>query len=742
MLSVGYASAQDAPAKLSFPSTAAFVGTYIDSNVGEVSDSSSISVISANSFTAANTTGTYSYTKTGASKATLSYTSVWSSGDDSETEHNTVLLTFTSAGGGTYTSSGSYTGVQDDFNYSGSFTGSGTFTYDFENTAPTISAILDEVIQIGETTGEIDFSIADEESEASDLVVTVDSSNLELVPLDHITTGGSDENRMVSITPVANRSGISTITVTVSDGELTDSTTFQLTVKIGEISYISGANHMISRGGSSSQASLGDPVFTNDTVITGATGLLRIQFVDGSVVTVSPSSSMVVEMFEPVTEGYFDTMINLLKGLLNSAVTSRDGWSFGIRTKNASIGVRGTNFDVSYEDDGSVGSTVVTVSSGVVEVTDLMKDEVSTLTGDQTITIESSTLLSSPSIVGSWTFDNGAGGACLTFLPNGEFTYFEDGDSVENPGGQDGVERGTYSWNSDAGTLEVNVTLDTCGDWGFSSGVGTVSGISTVVSETSLNLESADGESYGFSRISTGDTSLTGAWFRMDNELMTVVSIESDGTYYLVQDDDVELNPGGQDGGEKGTISWNESTGLITSTVLNDTNGGWGLSDLGENPTLVLGDDGNSFVFSDDETEPVTFYRVRPFDGTFESWLTVQSLFGAQAAPHAAPFADGLPNLVRYAMNLSKEPSSADLPSFRVETIDDTPYLTLEFRVRKFLGDVTLVPMLSVDTLEDWQEVPSEYVEDLADADSETLRKMVRVPASSSRVFLQLVASE
>ena len=51
-----------------------------------------------------------------------------------------------------------------------------------------------------------------------------------LVPLANIVLGGSGANRTVTVTPAANQSGTATITVTVSDGTLTASDTFLLTV--------------------------------------------------------------------------------------------------------------------------------------------------------------------------------------------------------------------------------------------------------------------------------------------------------------------------------------------------------------------------------------------------------------------------------------------------------------------------------------------------------------------------------
>ena len=56
------------------------------------------------------------------------------------------------------------------------------------------------------------------------------SSNPTLVPAASIVFGGSGANRTVRITPATNQNGTATITVTVSDGQLSTITSFLLTV--------------------------------------------------------------------------------------------------------------------------------------------------------------------------------------------------------------------------------------------------------------------------------------------------------------------------------------------------------------------------------------------------------------------------------------------------------------------------------------------------------------------------------
>ena len=72
--------------------------------------------------------------------------------------------------------------------------------------------------------------MGDVETAAGSLALTGSSSNPTLVPNTAIVFGGSGANRTITVTPASNQSGSATITVTVSDGALTASDTFVLTV--------------------------------------------------------------------------------------------------------------------------------------------------------------------------------------------------------------------------------------------------------------------------------------------------------------------------------------------------------------------------------------------------------------------------------------------------------------------------------------------------------------------------------
>jgi dienelactone hydrolase len=76
----------------------------------------------------------------------------------------------------------------------------------------------------------IPFTVGDVETAAGSLVLSGGSSNTTLIPVSGITFGGSGANRTLTLTPSSGQSGVSTITLTVSDGSKTTATAFTLTV--------------------------------------------------------------------------------------------------------------------------------------------------------------------------------------------------------------------------------------------------------------------------------------------------------------------------------------------------------------------------------------------------------------------------------------------------------------------------------------------------------------------------------
>lgn len=92
------------------------------------------------------------------------------------------------------------------------------------NSAPTLQAIADQASNEDTPIGPLSFTVGDAETPASNLVVTASSSNPALVPNANILLGGSGANRTITLTPLPDQSGSTTITRTVTDGDGTSLT--------------------------------------------------------------------------------------------------------------------------------------------------------------------------------------------------------------------------------------------------------------------------------------------------------------------------------------------------------------------------------------------------------------------------------------------------------------------------------------------------------------------------------------
>ncbi|MBI4657901.1 MAG: tandem-95 repeat protein [Verrucomicrobia bacterium] len=94
-----------------------------------------------------------------------------------------------------------------------------SFTLTVQGEAPTISAIPEQTIQKGGSTGAIPFTVADAETFPGFLRVTARSSNQVFIPNSNVVVGGSGGNRTVTVTAAANQEGSATISLTVTDTE-------------------------------------------------------------------------------------------------------------------------------------------------------------------------------------------------------------------------------------------------------------------------------------------------------------------------------------------------------------------------------------------------------------------------------------------------------------------------------------------------------------------------------------------
>ena len=108
-------------------------------------------------------------------------------------------------------------------------------------TAPIISNITDQTTAQSTALSGIAFSVSDAQTAPGSLLLSATNSNVTLVPVANITFGGSGSSRTLTVTPVLGLTGSSTITVIVSDGALSASDAFVLTVQPLAVPVITSA---------------------------------------------------------------------------------------------------------------------------------------------------------------------------------------------------------------------------------------------------------------------------------------------------------------------------------------------------------------------------------------------------------------------------------------------------------------------------------------------------------------------
>jgi len=206
--------------------------------------------------------------------------------------------------------------------------------------------------------------------------------------------------------------------------------------------------------------------------------------------------------------------------------------------------------------------------------------------------------------VGGWSFgdatsaDTGAG--IVVFLENGVYFHAEDIEA-DPPFEQDGMERGTYSWNPETRDFSATQTADTNGQIGFSDPEGE--------QRASLFGDSLLFEfglfQFTLDRVVTASETpadpplIVGAWVHnngAEGDSDVLVFLEN-GIYFHAEDSDVDTM-------QRGRYLWDEESGDLNLTPETQTGG----SELpfGFN-FLIVGDsaDGGEFQRVVSETNPI-----------------------------------------------------------------------------------------------------------------------------------------
>lgn len=141
-----------------------------------------------------------------------------------------------------------------------------------------------------------------------------------------------------------------------------------LFANIGTVSLVEGKATIL-RNGQTLAANMGDKIENKDVISTQVNSKIKITFIDNTIVTIGKESSLNIEeyIFNTSTKEA-KTELNVLKGAFHT-ITGEIGKvnpdKFKLKTKSASIGIRGTEF---YGDENRIVCTqgrIVVLSNGI-----------------------------------------------------------------------------------------------------------------------------------------------------------------------------------------------------------------------------------------------------------------------------------------------------------------------------------------------------------------------------------------
>lgn len=122
---------------------------------------------------------------------------------------------------------------------------------------------------------------------------------------------------------------------------------------VGQIKTAKGAVH-VERAGQKLPATVGTRIQQSDTVVTGTDGSVGITFVDNSLLSAGPNSSLAIEryVFDSTTHsGAFDSRLSRgTLSVVSGKIARQTPGAMTVKTPAAILGVRSTEFVVRADD--------------------------------------------------------------------------------------------------------------------------------------------------------------------------------------------------------------------------------------------------------------------------------------------------------------------------------------------------------------------------------------------------------
>ena len=413
------------------------------------------------------------------------------------------------------------------------------------NDAPTMSILNNQTINEDSSLTSLHVSINDEDTNVDKIEISSTSSNTDLVPNKNIDIGKTGENRSIMITPLANQTGMTTITLTASDGSKTSSASFVLTI-----------------------SPVNDAPSTHDSTLSTN----EDQPANGSLIASDVDNDDLI----------YSIVSNGINGTANITDTS-----IGLYTYTPNENAHGTDSFTFKVNDGTADSNFSTITVTISEENDAPIAVNSTIdTDEDTETTGTLSVIHPDDHETLFTIiQNGSKGiATITDTSTGTYTYTPN----TNANGYDIFTFKTSDEFEESNTATVTVTILDVND------IPTASDGSLVLNEDStansvLVASDVDGDTLFFNIVNQGTYGIA-----------SIIN-ETTGTYMYTPDHNFSGSDSFSFNVNDGTIGSNNATITLTINAINDAPTITEIPDISTNKNTSIND--IEFTIDDAETQ-------------------------------------------------------------------------------------------------------------------------------------------
>ncbi|WP_411883100.1 FecR domain-containing protein [Polaromonas sp. YR568] len=129
----------------------------------------------------------------------------------------------------------------------------------------------------------------------------------------------------------------------------------------GVAQFIVGDVNVRRADGGTSPLAKGNDIESGQAIVTGAGGRAQVRFTDGGLVSLQPNTEFKVANYVDKADPKEDRfLVDLLRGSMRAItglIGKRNRENYKVTTTTATIGIRGSGFNVGYNPDGSLGVT-------------------------------------------------------------------------------------------------------------------------------------------------------------------------------------------------------------------------------------------------------------------------------------------------------------------------------------------------------------------------------------------------